>query len=145
VATDLDPFVKSEEVWYTEGQAAAIAEETAIFALLRHFIDGALDVALTRWPDEYAFDYLVGTFEGKRTAWLEENPSRRIPASPKKAKITPALRRQVFERDAYRCVNCGSWEDLACDHILAESKGGPTEFENLQTLCRSCNSRKGTK
>jgi hypothetical protein len=61
-----------------------------------------------------------------------------------KARISRSLAKSVFERDAYRCVSCGDHRDLTCDHIIAESRGGPTEFENLQTMCRSCNSRKGT-
>lgn len=73
----------------------------------------------------------------------------RDPRPPKtgyqKERMTPALRKQVFERDAYRCVNCGSHKDLACDHKKPESKGGPTTLENLQTMCRSCNSRKGNR
>jgi 5-methylcytosine-specific restriction endonuclease McrA len=53
--------------------------------------------------------------------------------------------RDVFERDAYRCVVCGTWLDLTVDHIIPRARGGTNEFGNLQTLCRSCNSRKGTR
>lgn len=60
-----------------------------------------------------------------------------------KVTIGGTLRRQVFERDLYRCQHCGTHLDLCADHIVPESKGGPTTFENLQTLCRSCNSKKG--
>ncbi len=62
-----------------------------------------------------------------------------------KAKISRSLSKQVFERDAYRCVTCGDHMDLCCDHIIPESKGGPTTFENLQAMCRPCNSRKGAR
>ena len=63
----------------------------------------------------------------------------------KKKTISHSLRKRVFERDKYRCVSCGTHLDLTCDHIYPESKGGETTLENLQTMCRSCNSRKGTK
>lgn len=63
----------------------------------------------------------------------------------KKMKINADLRRRVFERDAYRCVDCRGWEDLTADHVIPESKGGPTTLENLATRCRSCNSRKGVR
>ncbi|WP_316886341.1 HNH endonuclease [Ralstonia thomasii] len=63
----------------------------------------------------------------------------------KKAVIPQSLRQQVFERDAYRCLCCGSHLDLRADHVVPESEGGAASLENLQTLCLSCNSRKGTK
>jgi hypothetical protein len=69
----------------------------------------------------------------------------RTPSVPKKEKIPRSLAKAVFERDAYWCVTCSSHIDLSCDHIIAESKGGPTTFENLQTMCRPCNSRKGNR
>lgn len=63
----------------------------------------------------------------------------------KKAKISRSLAKRVFERDAYRCVSCGSFIDLTCDHIVPESKGGATTFENLQAMCRACNCKKGAR
>jgi len=62
----------------------------------------------------------------------------------KKKPIPQYLRIRVFERDHYRCLHCGSWKRLSVDHIIPESKGGPTRFDNLQTLCKSCNSIKGS-
>jgi hypothetical protein len=60
-----------------------------------------------------------------------------------KAVIGNALRTAVFERDTYRCVDCGTWRGLTADHIVPEVNGGPTVLENLATRCRPCNSRKG--
>ena len=65
-------------------------------------------------------------------------------ASSKKP-ISQPLRTQVFERDLYRCQHCDTHLNLTVDHIKAESKGGSLDVENLQTLCRSCNSKKGAK
>lgn len=55
-----------------------------------------------------------------------------------------ALRRRVFERDGHQCLACGSTDDLECDHVVPWSRGGKTIFENLQTLCKTCNAAKGT-
>lgn len=52
---------------------------------------------------------------------------------------------EVFQHDGYRCVICGSTENLTIDHILPRAKGGKDELSNLQTLCRRCNSKKGAK
>lgn len=62
-----------------------------------------------------------------------------------KDKISRRLAKRVFERDGYRCTRCGGWIDLTCDHVHPESLGGLTVFENLQTMCRPCNSRKGVQ
>lgn len=62
-----------------------------------------------------------------------------------RAKVSNELRQEIFERDGYTCVNCGSTkeESLEIDHIKPISKGGKTEPSNLQTLCHDCNIRKG--
>lgn len=62
-----------------------------------------------------------------------------------RAPIPPSLRLAVYERDGWRCVECGSIDRLSLDHIYPWSLGGSDEFGNLRTLCRSCNSRKGAR
>lgn len=93
-------------------------------------------------------DYIANVYTHLRrdqfATWTIESEPQRTPY-PRKDVITQSLRTQVFERDAYRCINCNSHKDLAADHIHPESKGGETTLDNLQTLCRSCNSSKGTK
>jgi len=64
----------------------------------------------------------------------------------KKDRIPLNLRRQIIERDGYRCVYCD--EDLTnaeihLDHVIPESKGGLTSYNNLQVTCRKCNLSKG--
>lgn len=53
------------------------------------------------------------------------------------------LRLMVFSRDGYECKACGSKSKLSLDHIKPVVLGGSDDPQNLQTLCRSCNSRKG--
>ena len=64
------------------------------------------------------------------------NPKELIPAP---------IRWAVWQRDNFTCRHCGARSHLAVDHIIPESKGGPTEEDNLQTLCKRCNSRKGNR
>lgn len=57
------------------------------------------------------------------------------------------LRKRVIRKYGRRCLCCNSDKDISIDHVkpylfYPELR---TEFSNLQPLCRSCNSRKGTK
>lgn len=56
---------------------------------------------------------------------------------------SPEVRSRIFARDGHHCLRCGSPEELTVDHIKPVVKGGGDEDENLQTLCRKCNSAKG--
>ena len=73
-----------------------------------------------------------------------ETPVRRSPRTPK-AWIPDALRWEVWERDDFTCQRCGSRRRLSIDHIVPESRGGPTVAANLRTLCVRCNARKGVR
>ncbi len=66
------------------------------------------------------------------------------PGTPKPVRepIPDALRWEVFERDDFRCQHCGSRQFLSVDHRIPVSRGGLNIIENLQTLCKSCNSKK---
>jgi len=55
------------------------------------------------------------------------------------------LRQMIFSRDGWACRFCQKRTRLTIDHIVPVAKGGTSEPDNLQTLCQSCNSRKGTK
>lgn len=57
-------------------------------------------------------------------------------------RVTPILRKNILSRDSYQCLSCQSRQQLTIDHIIPISKGGLTQEENLQTLCRSCNAKK---
>lgn len=64
---------------------------------------------------------------------------------PPKRPIPNQLRQYVFRRDGYACCQCGSTQHLSADHVRPEIRGGQAIPTNLQTLCRSCNSKKGAR
>ena len=78
---------------------------------------------------------------------VEQTPIQ-ITAEEKRT-IPLKLRLKVFQRDNFKCVFCGASPatdpniQLHIDHIIPFSKGGKTEFGNLQTLCQNCNWGKG--
>lgn len=57
--------------------------------------------------------------------------------------VSDVVRWAVFKRDGYACVLCSKDSDLTIDHFQPQSKGGSDDEDNLQTLCRACNSAKG--
>ena len=54
------------------------------------------------------------------------------------------IRLFIFKRDGNTCLKCGMKNNLTIDHIIPISMGGKNSLFNLQTLCRSCNSKKKT-
>ena len=71
-----------------------------------------------------------------------------------KMKISKALRCAVWTKyigkdiGTTKCLCCNIKEitcfDFECGHIVAESKGGPTNIENLRPICSTCNNSMGT-
>jgi len=67
------------------------------------------------------------------------------PAQQARLSISSAQRQRVYQRDGYRCLDCGTPHDLTLDHVL------PLAFEvkpnyrddELATRCRRCNGAKG--
>ena len=60
-------------------------------------------------------------------------------------RLSDSVRAQVLLRDGARCRRCGSTLVLEVDHIEPVRSGGDDDFNNLQTLCRRCNRRKGSR
>lgn len=52
---------------------------------------------------------------------------------------------KVLAAHNFACVVCGATEDLTIDHIVPLSKGGLNIIDNVQPLCRRCNSSKGNR
>ena len=57
--------------------------------------------------------------------------------------FTPSLKKEILERDGYKCVICGlglkEGVELHVDHIKPKELGGKATFENGQTLCAKHN------
>ena len=57
------------------------------------------------------------------------------------------LRTRVIQKYGSKCMKCGSQESIAVDHIKPRSKFPELEldFDNMQVLCRVCNSSKSNR
>jgi 5-methylcytosine-specific restriction endonuclease McrA len=90
----------------------------------------------------YAYLYLVESYKVNG----RKNPKQKIIAYLGKFKeLEPFDFKRVFERDNFTCKFCGQKNNLTIDHKIPLSKGGTNYFENMQTLCKSCNCKKGKK
>ena len=57
-------------------------------------------------------------------------------------------RHNVFWRDSFKCQYCykiHSGTQLTIDHVLPQSRGGKTTWENVVSACAPCNTKKGNK
>jgi hypothetical protein len=56
--------------------------------------------------------------------------------------LSKRTRFEVFKRDEFRCVYCGSTPNdgpLHVDHVVAVANGGGDDLPNLVTACAACN------
>lgn len=88
--------------------------------------------------------------------WHKRHPGmRRIQNSLRRSRIhqaegsyTIAEWENLKELYDYRCLCCGRREpeiELTADHVHPIAIGGSNKIENIQPLCKHCNSRKSTK
>jgi hypothetical protein len=57
-----------------------------------------------------------------------------------------SLRADILVEYNDTCANCGVQKNarMGCDHVMTRYEGGGNATHNLQLLCPSCNSRKGS-
>jgi 5-methylcytosine-specific restriction endonuclease McrA len=52
-------------------------------------------------------------------------------------------RQNIFKRDNFECVYCGTRRELTIDHVFPRGRGGADSWTNLVTACKKCNAKKG--
>ncbi len=61
----------------------------------------------------------------------------------RKAAFTP---KNLLIRDNYTCQYCDrKTKKLTIEHVIPQSRGGKTNFENCVIACEACNNKKGNK
>ena len=88
-------------------------------------------------------DFTLELYESRKYSFLQAIIDR--PDIP--PKVWKELKQRVFDTYGKVCLCCGSEEHIAVDHIKPYSRFPELciEFDNLQPLCRSCNSSKGNR
>lgn len=102
--------------------------------------------------EQHAWKGGVTSYESHRR-WIEKNPERvahlkaRRYAREKNAEGSHSFEEwnNLKERFNNKCAICGEAKKLTKDHIKPLSLGGTDYIDNIQPLCRNCNSRKWKK
>jgi hypothetical protein len=116
VPSQITVFVDTDQATTTNGQAGVYLEAGPRIG--RQMLEAVLCDSVTE----------VVAISGDGTPMTYGRRTRSIP---------PALRRAVLRRDGNRCAisGCDSRNRLQVHHIIPWSRGGPTDPENLITLC----------
>ena len=86
--------------------------------------------------------------------WRRENPGASLAATNRRrakqnaagGDFTAADWIALVNHYGGKCLCCGRTNvELTADHVIPISKGGASSIDNIQPLCRSCNSRKNDK
>lgn len=95
-------------------------------------------------PDNMSIrDFTVLLYNEKKYNFLQAVVDR--PDIP--PMVWKELKKRVYDTYGKICLCCSSTENISVDHIKPYSRFPELciEFENLQPLCRSCNSSKGNR
>ena len=105
-------------------------------------INGRFKSSKSKYYDIETVESLMERLKDKTNGRFSDEKIWKSISTVERAKVSNKLRFAIYNRDHNRCVKCGSRYNLEIDHIIPISKGGKTEFSNLQTLCKNCNQKK---
>lgn len=85
--------------------------------------------------------------------WMKRHPevrvanqhARRARMVKSKGSYTEKQWKSLCARYNWRCLRCKKRKKLTPDHVVPLVKRGTNFIYNIQPLCKSCNSKKGTK
>lgn len=147
VCTELDYRHLAEALEFTEEEirdAVALLLSRGFARITRRFKWTNTDVLMLLTPGRLVEEAREAEAERKKAEARAAKIALRG-GRVHRAAIAEQVKVAVFERDRHACRRCGATSDLTLDHVHPWSIGGPDTPDNLQVLCRPCNSRKGDR
>ncbi len=92
--------------------------------------------------------WVENNYERAKELWRKNGKRRRSREYSAEGEHTLGEWELLKKQYGYTCLCCKKKEpkiELTEDHIIPLSRGGSDWIENIQPLCRSCNSKKHTK
>jgi len=86
--------------------------------------------------------------ENRKNYFLVKCNERRARKMKAFGSFTPEQWKELKARYGNKCLSCGQKEGeitLSQDHVVPLIHGGSNNIDNIQPLCRSCNSKKNSK
>ena len=124
------------QAWLAEYRPAYRKSDKRKAVLKRYYEGGKGKAALKRYQQ---------TAKGVENL-LRGVHKRRQKLQEIRATLTAQQWADIKTEQQHRCAICGQANlQLTRDHIVALSRGGEHVAENIQAVCRSCNSRKGNR
>lgn len=131
------------------GHIEAKLDAVSIFGALQHEFERSDRVWKVIYPNFVMFksQYDVCVLRLLMGSYSAVVPSGTIkePEVQSDREVSEEVKRQVKERDGWRCLCCGErnrrW--LEVDHVASWYSSGNNALDNLQTLCKGCNNLKG--
>lgn len=74
--------------------------------------------------------------------YLEHNRKRKVRILGVNCTLTQQEWEAIKIKYGNKCLACGTTENISMDHIVPIALGGTHSADNVQPLCRSCNSKK---
>lgn len=145
--TDEEYFQNLEDVWRRLGRQPKYQE---MRRPLSRYSAGAYEDRFGNWRAALErFVAFANSSEGAQPVSNEQTAVNNLGERTPTRAVSWRVRFLVMRRDNFKCVVCGRSPSqelgviLHLDHRKPFSKGGETSFENLQTLCSTCNIGKG--
>lgn len=150
------PWFKVDDRFHSSRKVKAIPRAQRLEAVGLWAIAGSWSAG--EGLDGFVPDYMIDDFGGTAElvaalvasgSWLAVDGGYRFAQWRKfqdgkyRPNIPPRIRAAVMARDGYRCVICGSTENLSLDHIVRYRDDGPDTIDNLRVLCMPCNWERG--
>lgn len=93
--------------------------------------------------NEETIEEIINKLSQKHNGYYLDDDIWQTICRVERGRVSNKMRFSIYERDGYRCRKCGRRSNnLEIDHIFPISKGGKSEYSNLQTLCHNCNAKK---